>query len=460
MWYDILVVCILLFFLVRGAARGLIWQLAGIAGILLCLTFAGTASKVIGPHINLAPPTNQWAVMFITYLLATFVAFGFARTLNSWINQLELKEFNRHLGAVFGLLKGALLVLVMTFMIVTFSAKSRDLLKESRTAHIAAKVIYQIEPIVPDKLHAQVAKYIDMFEQTGFGKNSVQVDEEILPAVPNSPWDGQAPVSDDTTLGKAEQFNPLDWLSSSSRDSSGTQGGGQSPSGGSSDLSTELINTVGAKVTRLLQDELKSATPDQKAQMLQNLNDALLSANTQDKVLLQKRLLNEGDTSSLVQLFGDWAVETISSGEVIPAPPAKSSTPVSRSTPQPAAKTPSQPQTPAQPANGKRTLLDEIVATKSQFSTIQNRLKADYTQILKDVPPQVAQGVLQDWVGDINGTGTDIDRETTANTRIEERIIRQLNAQGYLESDMSAELQERLKQFRMSVEGAGVGVLR
>ena len=72
MWYDILVVCILLFFLVKGAARGLIWQLASIAGILLCITFAGTETRVIGPHINLAPPTNQWAVMFITYLLASF----------------------------------------------------------------------------------------------------------------------------------------------------------------------------------------------------------------------------------------------------------------------------------------------------------------------------------------------------------------------------------------------------
>ena len=64
--------------------------------------------------------------------------------------------------------------------------------------------------------------------------------------------------------------------------------------------------------------------------------------------------------------------------------------------------------------------------------------------------------MLQDWVGDIKGNGNDIDRETTANTRIEERIIRQLNAKGYLESDLSAELQNRLKQFRLSVEGAGV----
>ncbi|MFO1005991.1 MAG: CvpA family protein [Planctomycetaceae bacterium] len=456
MWYDILVACILLFFMAKGAARGLIWQLAGIAGILLCVTFAGTASKVIGPHINLAPPTNQWAVMFITYLLATFVAFGFARTLNGWINQLELKEFNRHLGAVFGLLKGALLVLVMTFMIVTFSAKSRDMLKDSKSAQIAAKVIYQIEPLVPDKLSTQIAKYIDMFEQTGFGKNSVQVEDEALPPDANSPWDTQAPVSEDTTLGKSEQFNLSDWLPSSTQGATGSQGSGQSSSGEATDLSTELINTVGAKVTRMLQNELQSATPEQKAQILQNLNDALQSANGRDKTVLQKRLLNEGDTSSLVQLFGDWALETISNGEVIPGPPAKNSTPVSRSTTQPAAKAPSQAQTPTQPTNGKRTLLDQIVATKSDFTTIQNRLKDDYSKILEELPRQVSQNVLQDWWGDIQGTGADIDPGTNANTRIEERIIRQLNAQGKTEAGLSKALQDRLQQFRLSVEGAGV----
>ncbi len=456
MWYDVLVVCILLFFMIKGASRGLIWQLAGIAGILLCLTFAGTASRVIGPHINLAPPTNQWAVMFITYLLATFVAFGFARTLNGWINQLELKEFNRHLGAVFGLLKGALLVLIMTFMIVTFSAKSRDMLKDSKAAQIAARVIYQIEPIVPDKLSAQVAKYIDMFEQTGFGKNSVLSDDEVLPEEDALLGGGEAPVSDDTTLGKPEPFSPYDWLSNNVLNPTPEPRSKGQPINQDADLSTQLINTVGAKVTRLLEDELRAATPSQKTQILQELSAALQSADTDSKVLLQKRLLSDGNTNSLIQVFGDWASDTLSGNEVIPGAPTNSATPVNRSTTRSGNSTPARTPAPALPTNGQRTLLDEIVATKSQFTGIQKKLKADYNQLLEMVPRDVSASVLQDWGRDIRGTGTDPDPQTDATTKIEERIIRQLNAHGIVESDMSAELQNRLKQFRLSVEGAGV----
>jgi|GEM_PF-1128066 len=452
MWYDILVVCILLFFLVKGAARGLIWQLASIAGILLCITFAGTATRVIGPHINLAPPTNQWAVMFITYLLASFVAFGFARTLNGWIDKLELKEFNRHLGALFGLLKGALLVLIMTFMIVTFSANTRGMLKDSQAAHIAAKVIQQIEPIVPDKLHDQVAKYIDMFEKTGFVQNRAVDEGEVLPG---ETVGANAPNDQDTSLGQSEPFSPSDWLPQSWTKKSSTPVSGDQPVEEVSDLATELRKTVGSKVSRMIEDELKSATPQDQARVVQDLTDALKSGDSNSKRLLQERLLNDGaGGSSLVQLLGDWASDTLQGAEIVPSTPSKNTTA------RPATQTPGK-STPVSPASsGQPSLLDEIVAAQSQFSSIQKKLKGDYTQVLKLVPQQVSQAVLEDWYGDLQGTGPDIDRSTNSNTPLEARIINQLGAAGLSESTLPLELRNRLKQFRLTVDGAGAGVLR
>ena len=190
--------------------------------------------------------------------------------------------------------------------------------------------------------------------------------------------------------------------------------------------------------------------------MLQELQNALQSANNQDLELLHNRLIQDRGASSMVQVLGDWALDTISNGEALPGPATKSTTPVSRSITPPATKPLSQTQAPVQPTNGQQTLLDKIVATKSDFSTIQNRLKGDYSKILDELPRQVSQNVQQDWWGDIQGTGTDIDPGTDANSRIEERIIRQLSAQGKTEAGLSKALQDRLQQFRLSVEGAGV----
>jgi uncharacterized membrane protein required for colicin V production len=457
MWYDILVGCILLFFLARGAARGLVWQLAGILGILLCITFAGTASKVIGPHINLPQPTNQWAVMFITYLLASLVAFGFARTLNGWIEKMEMKEYNRHLGAVFGLLKGALLVLILTFMIVTFSEKSRRSLKDSHSAHIAARMIHQIEPLIPDKLNAAVGKYIQMFDATGFVAHDPNEEagvEEILP--PEFGGMGQsAPVDDGTSLGKAEPFDPFGVFPNSSPQRPGTPAASDLDAI-SPDLATELRKTVGTKASRLIEEELLALTPQMKARLEQNITDALQSADPQSRRQLQERLLDQGQDGLLVQLLDDWAAELLASGDAMPPARPPVTVPARPTTTRPPlANTPAS-QTPTPETNGPRTTLDEIVATKSQFPSIQKKLKAEYTLVLQMLPQTVSSAVIEDWYGDLTNSATDVDPETDSRTPLETRIINQLGVAGYPESKLQPALQARLKQFRMTAEGSGV----
>lgn len=458
MWYDILVVCILFYFLAKGASRGLIWQLAGIAGILLCVTFAGTASKLIGPHINLAPPANQWAVMFITYLLASFVAFGFARTLNQWIEKLELKEYNRHLGAIFGLIKGALLVLIMTFMIVTFSEKSRGLVKESKAANIAAKVIHQIEPVLPDKLAAAVSRYIDMFERTGFGAGAMADEgEEILPET------GADLMPDDgTELGQTAPFNPNDLLDRTNRG----QAAPADPIDLPPDLLTELQRTLGAEATQIVADQLRDATPKMRDRIERSVTEALQSADRRSKVQLQNQLLHE-NPENLIQLLDGWASDFLANNEVLPpSRTAPAATPKTQPKTAPASRngTVAKPPATRQPASdppqaeptGPRTILDEIVAAKSQFPSIQKKLKAEYQQMLRELPQQVGQAVFQDWYGDLTNSQTDVDPETSASTPIEARIKRQLKAANYPENKLPPAMQQRLEDFGMTAEGAGV----
>jgi uncharacterized membrane protein required for colicin V production len=48
MYYDALLLLILLYNTWRGAARGVTWQLAGIAAILLCFLFAAPFRRSTG----------------------------------------------------------------------------------------------------------------------------------------------------------------------------------------------------------------------------------------------------------------------------------------------------------------------------------------------------------------------------------------------------------------------------
>ena len=108
------------------------------------------------------------------------------------------------------------------------------------------------------------------------------------------------------------------------------------------------------------------------------------------------------------------------------------------------------------PPRHEPVMLDEIVATKSQFASIQRKLKGEYTELLQMLPQNVATAVQEDWYGDLTNSATDLDVQTDSKSPLEERIIRQLGAARYPDSKLLPALQDRLKQFRMTAEGSGV----
>lgn len=168
MWYDVLVVGVLLFAVIRGAAKGIVWQLATIAALVLCFAFAESFSLAIAPYITLNPPLNRWVAMFGIYIAFSFVCFGLARWLKSWIDKAQFVEYDRHLGSIFGFVKGVIFVLVMTFFGVTLTQKmpeARDAIFHSHTGRLAAVVMDRLHPVMPKELHDVVEPYIHSLDR-------------------------------------------------------------------------------------------------------------------------------------------------------------------------------------------------------------------------------------------------------------------------------------------------------
>ena len=170
MWYDLLVVGVLVFAVVRGAKKGIVWQLATIAALVLCFAFSETLSAAIAPYITVKPPLNRWLAMFGLYLFFSFLSFAAARSLKKWIDQAQFVEYDRHLGSVFGFIKGVVFVLVMTFFGVTLTQQTpetRSAIFDSQTGKIAAVIMDQLHPVMPDELHAVLEPYIHSLDRPG-----------------------------------------------------------------------------------------------------------------------------------------------------------------------------------------------------------------------------------------------------------------------------------------------------
>ena len=165
MTYDFIVLAILVFAAIRGAIKGLVWQLAIIATLVLCFAFSGTGSVLIAPKIPLDPPLNRWVAMLVLYIVLSFAAFGVARLLHGWIEKMKFKEYDRHLGFLFGAIKGITFCLVLTFFIVTLSERQRENVMASYSGHAAAIIMDRLHPVMPEELHDVLEPYIHQLDR-------------------------------------------------------------------------------------------------------------------------------------------------------------------------------------------------------------------------------------------------------------------------------------------------------
>ncbi|MEX0700677.1 MAG: CvpA family protein [Planctomycetales bacterium] len=173
MQYDLVVVLVLVLATVHGAYRGFVSQLATIAALVLAFAFAGPVSSRLAPFLALEPPLDRWVAMLAAYVVLSLGCFMIARTLRGAIDKARLGDYDRHLGAVFGFLKGGVFCLVLTFFLVTLFENSRPYIvgtpqgHPSKTGWISALILDRLYPVVPPEFSKTVDSYLHRYDGAG-----------------------------------------------------------------------------------------------------------------------------------------------------------------------------------------------------------------------------------------------------------------------------------------------------
>ncbi len=163
--WDLIVLGIILFSVVRGAIKGFVWQIATIAALVLCFLFAESLSVMIAPLIGVKEPLNRWIAMFLLYVILSFISFAIARAMKEYIEEAKFTEYDKHMGAVFGLLKGVALALVLTFFSVTLSEQAKNHILGTHSGRYAAIIMDRLHPVMPAELHAILEPYIHQLDR-------------------------------------------------------------------------------------------------------------------------------------------------------------------------------------------------------------------------------------------------------------------------------------------------------
>ena len=161
MWFDLVCLIILMIAAWRGADRGAVWQLAVLGSIGLCIVFASELSPYIEPHIPLHDPVRHWVTLAVIYALMSLVAFLVARAVRGWLEKVKFTEYDRHWGAILGLVKGAILVVVATCFIAVMLESLRPTVHESITGKVVRHLVDKTAPMMPTKIAIGLINALD-----------------------------------------------------------------------------------------------------------------------------------------------------------------------------------------------------------------------------------------------------------------------------------------------------------
>jgi membrane protein required for colicin V production len=124
-YVDLLLLLPIIWFVYQGFRRGFIIELASlvalILGIYAALYFSGYAAGFLVDRFHMGPKYVPVVSFIITFIVVVFLVYSVGKLLEKVINMIALGFVNKFAGAVFGLLKGAVIISVVLMIINHFN---------------------------------------------------------------------------------------------------------------------------------------------------------------------------------------------------------------------------------------------------------------------------------------------------------------------------------------------------
>ncbi len=193
--YDLGMLAVLVVTIGFGAWKGMAWQVASLASLVLSAMVAIRYSEGIAPLFGSSEPWNRFVAMLVLYVAVSLLVWVVFRMVSRAIDRVQLQEFDRQIGALFGGLKGVALCLIITFFAVTLSETARQAVLRSRSGHYIARLIQRAEPVLPEEVRSVLGQYID------------ELDRRLDPSTPAQPGplDRLSDPSSDDGRGAVEE---------------------------------------------------------------------------------------------------------------------------------------------------------------------------------------------------------------------------------------------------------------
>jgi membrane protein required for colicin V production len=161
--YDIVMLVILAAATLFGMVKGFAWQIASLASIIVSYFVAYNFRDEVAARIQVNPPMNTFIAMLLLYAGSSFVIWVVFRLVSGSIDQVRLKEFDRQMGALFGLGKGIIYCLLITMFAMTLLGdRQRQAIITSKSGNYINRFLSSAQGVVlPKEIDSVIRPYLD-----------------------------------------------------------------------------------------------------------------------------------------------------------------------------------------------------------------------------------------------------------------------------------------------------------
>jgi membrane protein required for colicin V production len=159
--YDVLMLLVLFAATLFGFWKGLAWQIASIASLVISYFVALRFSAQLAPIFGESAPFNRFVAMLVIYIATALVIWTLFRVVSGMIDRVKLVSFDRQLGAMVGLVKGVLFCVAITFFAVTLLPQpQKETILASQAGRYIVALLDKTDAIVPPEIHEVIGPYL------------------------------------------------------------------------------------------------------------------------------------------------------------------------------------------------------------------------------------------------------------------------------------------------------------